>query len=442
MPIHHPDRRRWRLRLAACALGAVCAASAQAQTQRAVELDGIAAIVNDDVVTRSELEARVKRVSEDLRASGTAAAPPRRLRAQVLERLIIDRIQLQLAAGSGIRVDDAALNRALLRIAKQNGLTLRQFRDILERDGYDFATFREEIRDEITISELRTREIDNRVQVSNRDIDLHLSTIANQGSEADRHQYRLGHILIAVPDGASSDEIAEARTLAARVLDEIRGGADFANLAVTHSNGQQALEGGNLGWRQASELPTIFGEVVPRLQIGEVTDPIRSASGFHLVRLIDRRDHDRQIVQQTHALHILIARDELTDEPAALRQLSALRERIVNGEEFGDLARAHSDDSGSAPRGGDLGWLDPGSTVPEFERMMDSLQAGELSEPFATQYGWHIVQVLERREHDDTAAVRRTQAMRRLRARKIEEGLQAWVRRVRDEAYVEYRLDE
>ena len=178
--------------------------NAPAQTQRAVELDGIAAIVNDDVVTRSELEARIKRVREELRASGTTAPPPSRLRAQVLERLIIDRIQLQLAAGSGIRVDDTALNRALLRIAEQNGLTLRQFRDILERDGYDFATFREEIRDEITISELRTREIDNRVQVSNRDIDLHLSTIANQGSEADRHQYRLGHILIAVPDGASS----------------------------------------------------------------------------------------------------------------------------------------------------------------------------------------------------------------------------------------------
>ena len=435
-----PMRMKWGV--VACTLFAACATGAPAQAQSTVALDGIAAIVNDDVITRSELEVRVKRVSEELRASGTAAPPLRRLRSQVLERLIVDRVQLQLAARSGIRIDDAALNGALLRIAEQNGLTLRQFRDVLKRDGYDFPMFREQIRDELAIAELRKREIDNRVQISSRDIDLHLSTIASQGSEAERYQYRLGHILIAVPDGASSEEIAEARERAERMLGEIRGGADFANLAVAHSDGQQALEGGDLGWRQASELPTIFNDAVVGLDVGEVTDPVRSASGIHLVKLIDRRDRDRQIVQQTRARHILIAPDELTDEAAAQRQVSGLHERIVNGEDFGELARAHSDDTGSAPRGGELGWIDPGNTVAEFERMMDSLRPGQLSEPFATQYGWHIVQVLERREHDDTEAVRRTEAMRRLRARKTDETLRAWIRQIRDEAYVEYRLDE
>ena len=426
----------------ACALATACATGAPARAQQAVELDGIAAIVNEDVITRSELDARVKRVGAELRAAGTATPSPRRLRAQVLERLIIDRSQLQLADGSGIRVDDAALNRALTRIAQQNGFTLRQFRDILKRDGYDFAAFREDIRDEMTISELRRREVDNRIRISNRDIDLQLSTMANQGSEAERYQYQLGHILVAVPDGASAEVIAEARTRAEALLGELGDGADFANLAVAHSDGQQALEGGDLGWRQASELPTLFGDVVPRLQIGETTDPIRSASGFHLVRLIDRRDRDRQIVRQTRARHILIAPDELTVEAAARRLLAALRERIVNGEDFGELARAHSDETGSAPRGGDLGWIDPGNTAAEFEQVMNSLEPGGLSEPFQSRYGWHIVQVLERREHDDTEAVRRTEAMRRLRARKIDEGLQAWFRRIRNEAYVEYRLDE
>ena len=435
-----PMRMKWGV--VACTLFVACATGAPAQAQSTVALDGIAAIVNDDVITRSELEVRVKRVSEELRASGTAAPPLRRLRSQVLERLIVDRVQLQLAARSGIRIDDAALNGALLRIAEQNGLTLRQFRDVLQRDGYDFPMFREQIRDELAIAELRKREIDNRVQISSRDIDLHLSTIASQGSEAERYQYRLGHILIAVPDGASSEEIAEARERAERMLGEIRGGADFANLAVAHSDGQQALEGGDLGWRQASELPTLFNDAVVGLDVGEVTDPVRSASGIHLVKLIDRRDRDRQIVQQTRARHILIAPDELTDEAAAQRQVSGLHERIVNGEDFGELARAHSDDTGSAPRGGELGWIDPGNTVAEFERMMDSLRPGQHSEPFATQYGWHIVQVLERREHDDTEAVRRTEAMRRLRARKTDETLRAWIRQIRDEAYVEYRLDE
>ena len=433
-------RPRWLPYL--LALGAAGAAYAPAQGAPVVELDRVVAVVNDDIIAESELETRLKRVREQLRRSGTAPPPPDALRRQVLERLILTRVQLQLARDSGIRIDDERLNKTLLRIAQQNELTLREFRDTLERDGYDFTKFREEIRDEIMISEVRKRRVENQINISQRDIDDYLSTMESRGTEADRHRYRIGHILIAVPDGASSEEIAGARTRAERVLGEIRGGADFASMAVTHSDGQQALEGGDLGWRPASDLPTMFGDAIDRLQVGDVTEPIRSASGFHLVKLIDKRGSERQMVRQTRARHILIALDELTDDTAARRQLSALHERIVNGQEFGELARIHSDDTGSAPKGGELGWIDPGNTIPVFERMMDSLEPGGLSEPFRTQFGWHIVQVLERRERDGTETSRRAEALRRLRARKIEENMQAWVRRVRGEAYVEYRLDE
>ena len=442
MPYLTTFRRRWLPRLIVCAIGGTCAAQAPAQTAPGADLDHIVAIVNDDVIAWSELEARLGRIRDELRRSGTILPPEDGLRRQVLERLILLRIQLQLAHDAGIRIDDERLNRTLLRIAEQNGLTLREFRDVLERDGYDFAKFREDIREEIMISEIRKRRVENQVRISQRDVDDYLSTMESRGAEADRYQYRIGHILIAIPDGASSGEIAEAQTRAGNVLDEIRAGADFPSMAVTHSDGQQALEGGDLGWRQASDLPTVFGDAVTRLEAGGVTEPIRSASGFHLVKLIDRRGSERQIVRQTRARHILIALDELTDDAGARRQLSALRERLVNGEDFGELARIHSDDTGSAPKGGELGWIDPGNTVPVFERAMDSLAPGELGEPFKSQYGWHIVQVLERRERDDTETSRRAEAMRTLRTRKIEENLQAWVRQVRDEAYVEYRLDE
>ena len=435
-------RRRWLAWMVACATGWACASHAPALTVAGAELDRIVAVVNDDVIARSELDAQVEQVRNRLRQAGTAPPPDRTLRRQVLERMVLNRLQLQLARDSGIRVDDERLNRTLLRIAEQNNLTLREFRDALERDGHDFAKFREEIRDEIMVSEVRRRRVESQVHISQRDIDDYLSTMESQGAEADRHRYRMQHILISVPDGASAEEIAQARARTERLLGEIRAGADFASVAVTHSDGQQALEGGDLGWRQASDLPTMFGDALLRLEVGEVTEPVRSASGFHLVKLVDKRGSERQMVRQTRARHVLITLDELTDEAAARRQLSALRERIVNGEDFGEIARIHSDDSGSAPKGGELGWVDPGNTVPVFERAMDSLEPGSLSQPFRSQFGWHIVQVLERRERDDTDSARRAEALRVLRARRIEENMRTWVRRVRDEAYVEYRLDE
>ena len=423
-------------------MAGLCASGAATQTSAGVELDRVVAVVNDDIISRSELDARLERVREQLRQSGTAQPPPDALRRQVLERLILRRLQLQIARNSGMRVDDESLNRTILRIAEQNELTLREFRDAVERDGYDFARFREEVRDDILIAEVRRRQVENQINISQRDIDDYISMMESRGTEADRYRYRIGHILIAVPDGASSEEIDEARERAERVLEELRAGADFANMAVTHSDGQKALEGGDLGWRLASDLPTMLADAVLRLETGDVSEPVRSASGFHLVKLVDRQGSQRQMIRQTLARHILITLDALTDNAEARRQLGVLRERIVNGEDFGELARVHSDDPGSASKGGELGWIDPGNTVPVFERTMDSLAPGAISEPFRSQFGWHLVQVLERRDRDATETSQRAEARRRLRTRKIEENTQAWLRRVRGEAYVEYRLGE
>ena len=423
-------------------MAGLCASGVATQTSAGVELDRVVAVVNDDIISASELDARLGRVREQLRQSGTAPPPPDALRRQVLERLILRRLQLQIARNSGMRVDDESLNRTILRIAEQNELTLREFRDAVERDGHDFARFREEIRDDILIAEVRRRRVENQINISQGDIDDYISMMESRGAEADRHRYRIGHILIAVPDGASSEEIGEARERAERVLEELRAGADFASMAVTHSDGQKALEGGDLGWRLASDLPTMLADAVLRLETGDVSEPVRSASGFHLVKLVDRQGSQRQMIRQTLARHILITLDALTDNAEARRQLGVLRERIVNGEDFGELARIHSDDPGSASRGGELGWIDPGNTVPVFERTMDSLAPGAISEPFRSRFGWHLVQVLERRDLDATETSRRAEARRRLRSRKIEENTQAWLRRVRGEAYVEYRLGE
>ena len=336
MPCLSSFRRHWRARVVACAIAGLCASSIAAQTTPGGEFDRIVAVVNDDIIASSELEARLKRVREQLRQSGTAAPPPDALRRQVLERLILIRLQLQLARDSGIRVGDDRLNKTVLRIAQQNELTLREFRDALERDGYEYAKFREEVRDDIMISEVRRLRVENQINISQRDIDDYLAMMESRGTEADRHQLRIGHILIAVPDGASSEEIEQGRVRTERVLEEIRGGADFANMAVTHSDGQQALEGGDLGWRQASELPTMLADAVLGLEVGEVSEPVRSPSGFHLVNLVAKRGSERQMIRQTHARHILIALDELTE----FKGLDASKvESALLALPFADLAR-------------------------------------------------------------------------------------------------------
>lgn len=404
------------------------------------QLDRIVAVVNEDVIVLSELEARLQSVLDQLQQSHTNPPPPGVLERQVLDRLIIDRLQLQLAEQTGLRIDDRRLNDSVAAIASQNGLSLREFRDILERDGYDFAKFREQIREQLLINQVQQRNVTDRITVSDRDIENFFATQQVQGGRSS--QYHLGHILIALPEGAAPEEIAAARNEAAQVVAELESGADFARMAIERSHGQQALEGGDLGWRKTEELPTIFADIVPQMSVGEVSDPIRSPSGFHIIKLLETRGEGRHVVTLTHVRHILIRTDELTSDEDAAAELQGLRERIENGEDFAVLARASSDDAANAAAGGDLGWVNPADMVPAFVDVMDATGVGDVSRPFETQFGWHILQVLGRKEHDDTEEVRRAKAIEQIRNRKVQEELQSWLRQLRDEAYVEYRLDE
>ncbi len=436
-----PARVGTLLLLALCLIAALPPAAKAQTAAPIIELDRIVAVVNDDVIVESELQARMRLVKDQLRQSGTGLPPEDVLRKQVLERLVLERLQIQIAERAGIRVDEETLNRAVEQVARQNNFDVARFREVLERDGFDFARFREDIRNEILISRLQQRQLQNRITVTDRDIDNYVSTIEKQGTDASA--YRLSHILIAVPEAASSEAIAEARSEAERIVMTLRNGADFAKVAVGQSDGQQALQGGDLGWRNGSELPTIFAEVVPKMRKGDISDPIKSSSGFHVVQLADLRgDSGRHMITQTRARHIQIRPNEVTSNAEAKQRLEQLRERIENGEDFAELARANSDDRASAIQGGDLGWLNPGDTVPEFQSELDTIPAGGLSEPFKTRFGWHIVQVLERREFDDTEKVKRARAADQIRQRKMDEELQNWLRQIRDEAYVELRLDE
>ena len=427
--------------LAACLIAGPLTGAVAQSTPSVIELDRIVAVVNDDVIVESELQARVRLVKDQLRQGGTALPPEDVLGKQVLERLILERLQIQIAERAGMRVEDETLNKAVEQVAKQNNLDVPQFKQILERDGFDFARFRQDIRNEILISRLQQRQLQNRITVTDRDIDNYIFTLEKQGTDASA--YRLSHILVAVPEAASSEAIADARRQAEQIVEQLRNGTDFAKLAVSQSDGQQALQGGDLGWRNGSELPTIFADVAPKMRKGEISDPIKSSSGFHVVQLADVRGAaGRHVVIQTHARHILVRPNEVTSAEEAKNRLQQLRVRIENGDDFEELARAHSDDRGSALQGGDLGWVNPGDTVPNFESTMNSIPEGGLSEPFETRFGWHLVQVLERREFDDTEKVKRARAADQLRQRKMDEELQNWLRQIRDEAYVELRLDE
>ena len=428
---------------AALIAGLSLASPASAQSLAApeiIEIDRIVAVVNDDVIVYSEMQARLRTVVEQLEKAGVPAPPKDVLEKQVLEQLILDRLQLQIGSTTGIRVDDEALNRQIADIARQNNLSLREFRDILARDGYNFAAFREEIRSELIKSRVQQRQVQDRVQVTDRDIDNYLATREKQGGN--NPEYRVGHILIAVPDGASPEELADARDEAEDIVARLNAGANFGRTAAAESDGRQALEGGDLGWRKAEELPTLFENIVPKLDKGELSEIVRSSSGFHIIKLMDTRGAERLVINQTHARHILVKTNEIISNDQARSRLVVLRSRIVNGTDFDELARANSDDGGSAVKGGDLGWLSSGDTIPPFEKAMDALAVDEISKPFETQFGWHIVQVLGRRDRDSTEEVQRAKAAEALRKRKVDEELQTWFRQIRDEAYIEYRLDE
>ncbi len=396
------------------------------------------AVVNNDVILYSELERKLRQVRERLARSGTRPPPLPILERQVLERMIVDRIQMQTAAHAGITVDDVALDSAIRNIAAENGVSMEEFRSILEQDGYPFSRFREDIRTQMTLSLLRKRMIEERIVVTEREVEDYLANQKHQGGEAT--EYRILHILIATPEGASPEEIEATRKKAEKVREKLLAGEDFSQMAMEVSDGQQALEGGDLGWRKLEQLPTLFSDLVPDMEPEQISELIRSPSGFHIIKLAGVRHGEKVMIEQTHARHILIRPNELISDEEAKNRLVQLRERIENGEDFAELARAHSDDRASALEGGDLGWASPGDFDPKFEQVMNELEPGEISEPFQTRFGWHIVQVLERRTHDSTEEVRRAQARKAIRDRKLNEELQSWLRRLRDEAYVEIRL--
>jgi peptidyl-prolyl cis-trans isomerase SurA len=408
-------------------------------------LDRVVAVVNEEVITLNELNLRTRVAEGQLRRQNIPLPPPDVLRRQVLERMIVDRAQVQLARETGVRVDDQTVNAAIARIAEQNGMSLPQFRARLEQDGVSFARFREDVREDILTSRLRDREVDNRIQITEAEVD---NFIAEQtGVAADAIEFNIAQILLRVPDNADTRRIEEVRTRAEDLAAQARGGADFARLAASFSAGSEALQGGELGWRTTERLPSLFVDAVKGLKPGEIGPVVRSPGGFHVLKLVGRRNAvDARLatgpVQQTRVRHILLRVSDLTPEPEVRRRLGELRERIVKGgQDFGQLARLHSVDA-SSTRGGELGWIYPGDTVPEFEKAMTALQPGEVSEPVQSPFGFHLIQVMERRVEESPVERNRQAARLALRDRKSEEAFQEWLRQLRDRTYVELRLDD
>ena len=412
------------------------------QAQRIVLVDRIVAIVNKEVITFSELNEAVASAERQLRRQGTQAPPREVLGQQMLERMVLDKAQLQLARDTGIRVDEVALDRAVQRVAESNKMTLAEFRRALERDRVPFDQWREELREQILLTRLREREVDDKIQVSDSEVDLFLEE--QKLRPGDRVEYNVSHILVRLPEQASPERIDAARAKGEKIVAEARQGGDFARLAAAYSDAFDALQGGVLGWRTHDRLPEAFAGALTRMNPGEISGIVRSAAGLHVLRLNDRRGTvaGGAPVAQTRLRHILIRVSETVSESDARRRLSDLRERIASGSaNFAEMARAHSDDA-TAARGGELDWVYPGDTVPEFERGYQGLGIGEISQPLRTPFGFHLIQLLERRSADLSPERRRLQARQALRERKSDEAYQEWLRQLRDQSYVELRLEE
>lgn len=410
------------------------------KTNEIVKMDRIIAIVDQSVITEQELIDRTRTVRAQLEKQGTQLPPEEVLERQILERLIVDSLQLQLAAQTGLKVDDTQLDKTIERIAEQNKMTQDEFKAALEKDGISLRKFREDIRSEITIARLREREVDNRLNVSEGEIDNYLTTQANRGEEQD--EFEISHILIRTPEDSSPEDLQKAKTKTQDALKQLAAGASFAQVSAAVSDAPNALEGGAMGWKSGAQLPALFLQTLKGMQPGEVSTPIRSPNGFHILKLTDRRGGSSSLViGQTHARHILIKLSEVVSEKDAKRKMDSIKERLDNGAKFEELARQFSED-GSANNGGDLGWVNPGDTVPPFEKAMNALGLGEISEPVLSPFGWHIIQVLERRQQDMTKEASRLKARQEIRARKSEEAYQDWIRELRDRAFVELRLED
>ncbi|MES2740912.1 MAG: peptidylprolyl isomerase [Pseudomonadota bacterium] len=423
---------------------APAAAPARPIKPAATAIDSIAVVINDEVITRNELAARIKTVQKRMKAQNVAMPEQADLQRQILERMIVERAQLQLAKEMGVRVDDSTLDRAIGRIAEQQKITLQDMRNQMEKEGTTFAAFREEIREEIIMQRLREHEVDAKIQISDAEVDNYLA--AEQAAAADQVELNLAQIMIRIPENASPEVIGARRARAEEVMRQLRTGADFAKMAGTYSDAADALKGGEIGWRNPDRLPPLFVEQLGKLKAGQVTPIIKSATAFHILKLVGKRSvaeaQAATAVQQTHARHILIKVSPTVPAADAKRKLTELKERLDNkAAKFEELARLFSND-GSASKGGDLGWLFPGDTVPEFEAAMNALKPGEVSGPVESSFGFHLIEVLERKSDDVSKEKLRNAARQAIRERKLEEATEDWQRQVRDRAYVEFRSED
>lgn len=405
-----------------------------------VKMDRIVAIVDQTVITEQELESRIRTLTAQLTKKGAELPPENVLRKQILERLISDALQLQYAAQTGLKVDDNQLDKTIERIAEQNQMSVKEFGDALNADGITMAKFRADIRNEITIARLREREVESRVNVSESEIDNFLTTQAS--SNENRDEFEISHILIRTPEEGSTEDVQKAKAKVDEAIKALQDGASFEKVSASYSDAPNALEGGNLGWKAAAQLPALFLDALKSMQAGETTPALRSPNGFHILKLTNKRGGNSPLViEQTHARHILIKLTEIISEKDGKQKMDNIKDRLDNGEKFEVLARQFSED-GTASSGGDLGWVNPGDTVPQFEKAMNELKDNQISEPVRSPFGWHIIQVLERRKQDMSKEAARLKARQEIRARKADEAYQDWLRELRDRAFVEYRLED
>ena len=401
-------------------------------------LDKVVAIVDNDVIMQSQLDQRVKEVQQTIAKRGQDVPPASVLDQQVLERLIVENLQLQIGERSGIRITDEELNQAIGTIAQRNNMTIDQFRQALAHDGLSYEDAREQVRREMIISRVRQRRVAERIQVTDQEVKNFLKSPMGAMQQSD--EYRLANILIPTPDRASSEDIQAAGKKAVDIYNQLQQGADFAKLAIAHSSSDNALEGGDMGWRKAAQLPPPFDEELSRMNAGDVTKPVRIPTGFIILKVNEKRGGNTVVTDEVHVRHILVKPSEIRTEDDTKKLIDKIYDRVKSGEDFATLAKTYSEDPGSALNGGDLDWINPQSLVPEFREVMANTPQGVLSKPFQTQYGWHVLEVLGRRAVDNTAKASEQQAMNTLRNRKYDEELQNWLRQIRDEAYVEIKL--
>ena len=401
-------------------------------------IDRVVAIVDNDVVMQSQLDQRVHEVQQTIAKRGAGLPPAGVLDQQVLERLIVENLQLQIGERSGIRITDEELNQAIGTIAQRNNMSVEQFRAALARDGLSYEDARDQVRREMIISRVRQRRVAERVQVTEQEVKNFLAS--DLGKMQLSEEFRLANILIPTPESANSEAIQAAARQAGDVYQQLKQGADFGQLAIAKSASETALEGGDMGWRKAAQLPPPFDRMLSTMAVGDVTEPMRTPGGFIILKILDKRGGEAQVRDEVHVRHILIKPSEIRSEEETKRLTQKLYDRIVAGEDFTELAKNFSEDPGSALHGGDLNWIDPNALVPEFREVMAKTPQGQLSKPFKSPYGWHVLEVLGRRATDSTNQAREQQAMTVLRNRKYDEELQTWLRQIRDEAYVEIKL--